>query len=89
MKMPFLFISVLIFLFTCMSAAVAQDSAVISLGKADFPVEARATGLCGNVGVVGHADEKSRLISVEDPIGPDWVCPQVQRQTWQRFPPPR
>jgi len=64
------------------SALFAQGESVeavpIKIARADYPDEAKKIGLGGVITLIVHVDSTGKPISVEEPTGPDWVCPQIQ-----------
>ncbi len=56
---------------------VFQDAKLLKLSMPEYPKEAKVTGLTGRVSVLVSIDEKGKVTSVNDAIGPGWICPSV------------
>ena len=68
-------------LFLCLnlSAQNMTNAKALSVPNPDFPDAAKESGLGGRVSVNVRLDGGGNIISVDDPTGPDWVCPTVAR----------
>lgn len=90
MKLPSLWLAVLVAFCTVAGSALAQEAdeekdpdyqkpKLISVPRVQVPAEARQTGLGGVIGVLVSVDDKGSVKSAEQAVGPDWTCPDITR----------
>ena len=60
-------------------AQTPSELGILKMPKPKFPAEAKATGLGGRVTVVVEVDQDGNVTAVKEALGPDWVCPSVNR----------
>lgn len=52
---------------------------LISLPKAVYPKSARDAGLSGTITVILQVDANGKVASIQEVVGPGWICPQIQK----------